>query len=530
MTARETITHVPAQKGPGSHRRQSSEAAGGDLTPELLAASEWTDDMVARAGIPVVDTAIVSVGGGIGSFVFVDMLRIAGVPIESVRVLGVNDRPWDTYEYLTKNSQIPRGERLRSDSGSTPDNIWGFPSYAVREAWSAKGLRKKVEPLFNVLTEPIFTDYYTPTAGQAFASMEKEAERIGYDRCTVKGLVRLSRKRVGGGFFTILTPPAGMSPTKRVAYRSRFVHCAVGYPGLRFLPDLQAYREKHNDLRVVNAYEPHEYVYEELAKRPGTVIVRGGGIVASRILQRLIDDRDQRGTQVQIAHLFRTYVDSSHGPNIWMRRKGANGWAHQGFNWPKGAWGGQLKRRLDKASEQERARLIDVMGGTNTPHRKLWINQLDRGRREGWYRTFIGEVEEVVPGDDSVITRIRTGVGQLEVAAQFVIDGTGLEADITEHRYLADLLQHSGVGRNVKGRLDVEPTFEIRGTRNVDGRMYAVGSPTLGGYYVGVDSFLGLQYAALQIVDDLARQGFCKRIGPVRSLSEWAKWARGKKI
>ncbi len=27
---------------------------------------------------------------------------------------------------------------------------------------------------------------------------------------------------------------------------------------------------------------------------------------------------------------------------------------------------------------------------------------------------------------------------------------------------------------------------------------------TLGGYYAGVDSFLGLQYAALQITDDLA--------------------------
>ncbi len=60
--------------------------------------------------------------------------------------------------------------------------------------------------------------------------------------------------------------------------------------------------------------------------------------------------------------------------------------------------------------------------------------------------------------------------------------------------------------------------------------MYAVGSTTLGGYYAGVDSFLGLQYAALQVADDMARQGFCKRIGPVRSISQWWKWARGRQI
>ncbi len=53
-------------------------------------------------------------------------------------VLGINDQPWQTYEYLTRVSQVPRGERLRSDAGSNPDNIWGFPSYAIREAWAGK--------------------------------------------------------------------------------------------------------------------------------------------------------------------------------------------------------------------------------------------------------------------------------------------------------------------------------------------------------------------------------------------------------
>ena len=51
----------------------------GDLTEELVASDSWTDGMVGAAGIPVVDVPLVTVGGGIGTFVTVDYLRIAGV-------------------------------------------------------------------------------------------------------------------------------------------------------------------------------------------------------------------------------------------------------------------------------------------------------------------------------------------------------------------------------------------------------------------------------------------------------------------
>src|ERR1700739_1128223 len=100
---------------------------GGDLTNELLETQVWTDSMLASAGIPIIDAPFVTVGGGIGSFVTVDYLRIAGVTTDRIRVLSDIDVPWQTYEYLTRVSQIPRQERIRSDSASRPDNIWGFP-------------------------------------------------------------------------------------------------------------------------------------------------------------------------------------------------------------------------------------------------------------------------------------------------------------------------------------------------------------------------------------------------------------------
>ncbi|MBS4752580.1 hypothetical protein KG112_07130 [Nocardioides sp. zg-ZUI104] len=510
----------------------------GDLTEELLATDIWTDELVARAGIPIVDVPFVTVGSGIGSFVTVDYLRIAGVPTSQIRVLGTLDHPWQTYEYLTRVSQVPRPERLRSDSASRPDNIWGFPSYGVSEFLRTGN----VKLLWNLFSEPIFSDYYTPRAGQAFEAMEREARRIGYHEMLIKGLVRVVRRRYGGGYFTILTPPAGASATKRVAFRSQFVHVAVGYPGLKFLPELQRYRTEHNDYRhIVNAYEAHEHVYERLLQRPGTVLVRGGGIVASRILQRLMDDRLLHGAQTSIVHLFRTYINGPNdgygnehdprpgggAPRLTMRRRGGDGWAYQGFNYPKSVWGGQLKAQVRKLEGEQRAELYKRMGGTNTPWRRLWQRQMDQGRREGWYACVVGTVEDMQPSGEGILNLVRTVRGTVPIQADFVIDCTGLEADIAEHRLLDDLLRHGGARRNPVGRLDVDRNFELIGTASGAGAMYASGATTLGGYFPGVDTFLGLQVAAQEIQGDLARRGFGKRIDPVRSTVQWWKWLAG---
>ena len=180
-------------------------------------------------------------------------------------MLGNNEHPWSTYEYLTRNSQIPRTERLRSDSASTPDCIWGFPSYAVREALAAKGLKDKLAPAVERPRPSRSSPTTTPRGPGRRSTSWSGGRPCRLLRLSREGLVRMVRKRPSGGYFTILTPPEGTAATQRVAYRSRWVHIAVGYPGLKFLDDLQAYRDTYQDYAsVVNAYEPHEGVYEEL--------------------------------------------------------------------------------------------------------------------------------------------------------------------------------------------------------------------------------------------------------------------------
>ncbi|MEU1732583.1 hypothetical protein [Streptosporangium sp. NPDC020145] len=500
-----------------------------DLTPQLIDSPIWHDQMVQEAGIPFHDVPLVSVGGGLGSFTLVDVLRICGVPTSSIRVLSNSDTPWQSWEYLTRVSQLPPEERIRSDAGARPDNIWGFPSYAVHEAWRDRSPKL----LWQVLVEPLLTDFFSPRASTVFSTVKREADRVSYWEMLLKGQVRMVRRRFGGGYFTLLTPPAGMTPTKRVAIRSRYVHLAVGYPGLKFLEDLQCFRETYNDYHhVVNAYEPHEHVYEFLKTRPGTVVVRGSGIVASRVLQRLMDDRERYGLHTQIVHLLRTYVTGPHGPSPWMRRPGGDGWAYQAFTLPKSAFGGQLKARFRRAEGAERAALAKLVGGTTTPKLRRWQEQMRRGREGNWYHAIQAVVHRVEPTPDGrLVSFTGSDDGRAgQVVSDFIVDCTGLEADMPEHRVLADLLEHGGAQRNGAGRLAVGRNFEVSGAGSGDGMLYASGAAVAGNHFPAVDSFLGMQTAALDIAADLSRRGFCAGLGPLRSVSQWFKWAAGRPI
>jgi hypothetical protein len=496
--------------------------------PALLRdTDQWTDDMVSAAGIPMYDMPIVTVGGGIGSFVTVDYLRVAGnLPTSDIQVISNLTHPWQTYEHLATVSQIKGEDRIRSDSASRPDNIWGFPSYALSEAVRTRSLG----PLLHVLVEPMFADFYTPKLRVVMDSIRAEAQRIRYWDMLQRGDVEFVRRRFGGGYFVLYTDRWAEEPVQRVV-RCRDVHLAVGYTGLKFLPELQRFRMAMKDYhRVVNAYENHEHVYHSLARRPGTVVVRGGGIVASRVLERLIRDRQQNNLDTRIVHVLRTYVDGPDRKYKMAKRPGSNGFAYQGFNYPKSVWGGQLKAEMRRLDRDGRGQLYADIGGTTTAWRREWQRQLRIARNEGWYRVICGSVVGVEPEGDGVATRLQISDGELHVHADYIIDCTGLNADVTEHQVLNDILVHGGARMNDSGRIDVDSSFAVNGAESGMGRMYVTGAASLGGPFPGVDTFLGLQIAAQEVVDDIARRGFCRRLGPASSFAGWCRWLRGRQI
>ena len=361
--------------------------------------------------------------------------------------------------------------------------------------------------------------------------MERELNRIDYRAMYRKGSVRMVRRRNGGGYYTILTPPEGASETKRVAFRSRFVHIAVGYPGLRFLPDLQEYRTKYNDYsRVVNAYEPHEHVYEDLKRKPGIVVVRGGGIVASRVLQRLIDDRNLHGAQTTIVHLLRTYVAGQARAEPDQAAQGRLRHRPAGVQLAEE----RLGRRLQAAAREGDARAAQGAAQLAGRHHHAAPQAVAPAARERQEGRLLPPADRQGRGGDArrpdgrINTRILTSDrGPVDVAADYVIDGTGLEADITENRVIKDLFEKTGAVRSPYGKLDVE--LSLRGQGHAEHRRHdlRVGfgdarRPVRDGRLVPRPAVPGVSASA----DELAKLGFCKKIGVGRSISQWIKWCR----
>jgi pSer/pThr/pTyr-binding forkhead associated (FHA) protein len=478
-------------------------------------------------GFPVDESDYLAIGAGLGSFIWVDLLRISGVRSEQIVALGLEKEPYARYKQLCLNSKIPLHERLRSNSDSCPDNIWGWPSYALREAWQSftKGeVNNSLKCLWKVFAEPSFAETYTPRAGNVFNSIDREARRIAWDQIYRFGRVQAIRKTDDGRYCVAYSRGQG----NRSFHIARYIHLATGYPAIQFLPDLQAYREQYRDFKsVVNAYEDHNHVYEQLERLGGKVLIRGRGIVASRIVQRIYEAR-QHNRNITVLHLMR--ARKMEGNKFGKaQRLVKNHYEFQPFNWPKACWGGELRVMLEKASPMERERLLKDWGGTTTADRHDWQRITEQGLSEGWYKIEFGKVQRVErDATGKTITHIhqQEGFGEMTLDADFIIDATGLDAKVKVSPLLADLVEHYNLPLNFMQRLSVANNFELVEMRNDRAQMYAAGAITLGGPYAAVDSFLGLQYSCLCAVDALAsaRAPGVRRLNALSSTRQWLKW------
>jgi pSer/pThr/pTyr-binding forkhead associated (FHA) protein len=503
--------------------------------PPIFQQAQIDPQALHATGLPVEEVEYATVGGGLGSFIWVDLLRISGVSTERVRVLGMEQQPYGRYQQLCLNAQIVPQERLRSPADACPDNLWGFPNYATLEAVRdiAKGkLRSSLRHCWQVFAEPTLAATYTPKSGDVIAAIDREAARISWRKMIRTAHVQAIRKTTDGRYAIVYTC---QQPTDYACTIARYVHLATGYPALQFLPDLQAYRDRNQDFKtVVNAYEPHEHIYESLATYGGTVLLRGTGIVAARILQKLYTlRRNNDRVEIKVIQLLRSAKIEGNKYGL-AERKVEHNYEFQPFNWPKSAWGGQYKNILAAATPEQRQHLLADWGGVTTVNRPDWRKIITGGINKGWYQIFYGEVQQVVPNPThgGTITTVReSGVkGDIQLEADFIIDATAVDAPIMASPLLQDLVQQYNLPVNHLGRLTVTPNFELTEMTNKVGKIYASGAITLGNYYAPVDSFLGLQYAAFNIVQDLLDRKAIE-LKPLvlnRSLSQWWKWVNNR--
>lgn len=477
-----------------------------------LADIATTDEDMTASGMPIEDVALVSIGGGLGSFALVDRLRLGGAAADDIRVVTPHLKPDQVFSAACRASGLASEDELRSDSAARIDNPWGFPGYALEEAWRSK----RIGPLARVLFEPVLCEPYTPTVALMQKGIARETQRIGWTSMVAQGTAERVIKRAGGGYFVVRRARGD----RRAVYRCHNVHLALGAAGPQITPEAAVFRDQstHGD-QVVHVYEPHEHVYQDLVSQGGSVLVRGAGIAASRVLERLIEDRDASGRNVHIWHLFRHYDDSGHG------------FSYQPFDFPKAAFSGQLRDTTSRLPEAERIDLIRELGSTSTPYRKTWATQLRRGREEGWYDAVVGEVSTFRSHQGRVDTHVRLGNGEdLKIPVNYVIDATGLDMATQHHPLVADLVAHTGASVNALAGLRVDDDFAVVGCDSGGGRVFATGMTARGARLAPVDSFAGLQSAALTIADRLAEQGLGGRLTPARSATAWLKWMGGRSL
>lgn len=176
--------------------------------------------------LPIEFTDYLTVGGGLGSFIWVDCLRISGVPAHQIWALGLEAKPYSRYQRLCLNSQIPGYERLRSNSDSCPDNIWGCPSYALREAWqdlSRGKIAHSLQLLWQVFAEAAFAETYTPRAAHVFRSLDREVSRIGWPQMFHHGRVKAIRKTDDGRYVIAYSCSSAQKQDHRFVI-ARYVH------------------------------------------------------------------------------------------------------------------------------------------------------------------------------------------------------------------------------------------------------------------------------------------------------------------
>ncbi|RMG12098.1 MAG: hypothetical protein D6728_07325 [Cyanobacteria bacterium J055] len=262
----------------------------------------------------------------------------------------------------------------------------------------------------------------------------------------------------------------------------------------------------------------------------GTVLIQGRGIVASRIIQRLFEVRQQTGKPVKIVHLMRSPLQGGR-QFVRSRRPVKHHWEFQPFNWPKACWGGDLREILERANPQTRLNLLKSWGGTTTADRRDWQQLTELGLRQGWYDIQFGTVQKV----ERVGPKLQVVIPSHALEVDFIIDATGLDAEVKASPLLEDLVTRYQLPFLENGRLAVSNEFELVEMRSTvpgesPGRMYAAGTITLGGPYAAVDSFLGLQYAALRSIDALtvAQSPQLHYLNGFSSLQQWYNWAIGR--
>ena len=462
---------------------------------------------------------ILAIGGGLASFGFVDALRSNGVSRDDIRVVGEYPKPYPKFKERCQNSGITMNDRLRSDSSATPGNIWGWPTFGMRETYSLARRGRLVQSLKligKLFSEPIFGDVYTPKLSQLTTAIDRECERIGYDEMLVRGSVSGVSKTPDGWRVTFAEPDG-----KEMTMTAEFLHVATGFQGNKHSPDHQHIVSKFGKI-YSHVYDNHEHIYKLAESVGGTVVIRGRGIAASRVLERLLQITEKQ-PKLKVVHLMNSKLDDKGAPVRANRRT-------QPFNFPKSAFGGHKAEQFIKLEKENRKDFIDSFGQTTTPVRKHWTKLMKQASKRGQYSIHIAAL---TADKDRIYTNPIEVLAELKDLVGF-IDATGLIRDPQSMGIFRTLIDSGDVEFDDNDYLQLSESCEVMVSQQFKSNLFVGGNLALGGPHSPADSFSGINFnghiVANEVVKRLEMRKHYKSTvidSPFTSFTAWLKWARG---
>ena len=169
---------------------------------------------LAALGIDVTVTDVLALGSGLGSFVFVDLLRNSGVPLSASASWAISPRPTGA----TSGSAVTRRSRRTSGCARVrlePDNPWGLPGYAVRERrgnLQRGDLKTTAQVLWSIFGELRSPRLHPPLRGRFRQCRPRvRPHRPGPD--VRLGRIRTIRKTTDGRILAIASAGEGVPAT-----------------------------------------------------------------------------------------------------------------------------------------------------------------------------------------------------------------------------------------------------------------------------------------------------------------------------
>lgn len=495
------------------------------LRPEALFSQKiFSLDDVKRVAHTYEEIPYLSVGGGIGSFCWVNALRVHGIQETEIGVISLSDTPYDQFKSYCEHSGLFSDDRLRSDSGARPDNFWGFPGYAINEMIDSvreKKLRKAFGILTRIVSEPLNSEFYTPTTERLYKSLDREMERIGWGRCLKKGKALAVRKTNEGRYVVFYEQEDGSIR----AIVTSILHLSLGH-SMKYPEYVQ-----NTSQRVLSSYTLPTGFFEYVKTRNLHIAVVGRGIVASYLIERLF----KTNPNSTVTSVFRKPIEEDKDTRN-KKRAVYKGWKLQPFNWPRSAFSGRIMEQIKKTDPAYRKTLSSAWSSPTTPPRKDWMKLLEEKSNANQYHVIYGEVSEVK--EQGNYLSLRTSLEDSHattnstVMVDYVIDCSGFDDKAENKALYADLIRTYDLPLTYTGGLTVDEQFSLTALSSEKGRVYVTGCGVSGNAYGPVDSFFGHQYASIQVINDLVSLPFVslKKLNAVTSLKGWVNWMRNTQI